>query len=107
MLTRGLGIPGRGEAWLAALPIPRAPGLGVLSFATKSGRGGTTGRAAGWPASGREPEGAPAAAADSGNPAGARDPSKRWRGVVIGRGGAGAPGRKPSPAPTELPDGNG
>ena len=102
MLTRGLGIPGRGEAWLAALPIAGPPALGVLSFANKSGRGGTTGRAAGWPASGR-------AAGDSGNPAGAgaRDPSGRCRGAIIGRGGAGAAGCKPAPAPTGLADGNG
>jgi hypothetical protein len=111
MLTRGLGIPGRGEAWLAALPVAGPPALGELSFATKSGRGGTTGRAAGWPASGRDPEGAPGpeAAGDSGNPAGtgARDPSGRCRGAIIGRGGAGAAGCKPAPAPTGLADGNG
>src|ERR1035437_7304404 len=67
MLTRGLGIPGRGEAWLGALPANEAPALGELNFATKSGRGGTTGRAAGWPANGRAPEGEAGARGDSGS----------------------------------------
>ena len=111
MLTRGLGIPGRGAAWLGALPANEAPALGELNFATKSGRGGTTGRAAGWPANGRAPEGPPGAGAawDSGSAveAGARDPSGRWRGPIAGRGSAGAAGRKPSAAPAELPVGNG
>src|ERR1035437_3811135 len=97
MLTRGLGIPGRGAAWLGALPANEAPALGELNFATKSGRGGTTGRAAGWPANGRAPEGPPGAeggagaAWDSESPveAGVRDPSGRWRGPIIGHGGTG------------------
>ena len=100
MLTRGLGIPGRGAAgWQRSPAGPAA--LGVLSLATKSGRGGTTGRAAGWPASGRPREGA----AERGGgraipgpaPRGAREPSGRWRGAIIGRC-AGAAGRKPSRA---------
>ena len=115
MLTRGLGIPGRGEAWLGALPINEAPALGVLNLATKSGRGGTTGRAAGWPASGRAPEDTPGAgggagaAWDSPSPveAGARETSGRWRGPIAGRGGAGAAGRKAPAGPAGLPVGNG
>ena len=111
MLTRGLGIPGRGAAWLAALAPAGAPALGVLSLATKSGRGGTTGRAAGWPARGRDPEGPPdaGAAGDSPSPveAGVRDPSGRGRGAIVGRGGTGVPGRKPSEGPTGPPAGNG
>ena len=111
MVTRGLGIPGRGAAWLAALPAAGAPGLGLLSLATKSGRGGTTGRAAGWPASGRDPEGAPvaedAAGAAKDSPLGPRETSGRWRGGIAGRGGAGVAGRNPSPAPAALPPGNG
>jgi hypothetical protein len=87
----------------------------MLSLATKSGLGGTTGRATGWPANGRAPEGAPdaegcaVAAGDSPSPveAGAREPSGRWRGVYIGRGCAGPGGRKPSEAPAGLPVGNG
>ena len=111
MLTRGLGIPGRGAAWLAALPAAEAPALGVLSLATKSGRGGTTGRAAGWPASGRAPEGA---AGRGGAAAGIlRARPQRARAIPRGAGaerspGAAAQGRRDAslrPLPQGFPSG--
>jgi hypothetical protein len=97
MLAAGLGIPGRGEAWPGVVTLAGAPGpaLGVLSFATRSGRGGTTGRAAGWPASARDNGAAGAAnAAEAGA-----------RGTATGR--CAAEEALAAPEPTGLPVGNG
>jgi hypothetical protein len=80
-------------------------GRGALSFAARSGRGGTTGRAAGWPARVRaEPGAVPAPVGGAGDVGGmtARLVSmgRDGRGITAGRAGElialGAPGRRAS-----------
>ena len=80
-------MPGRG--WTGAAGIE---GRGALSLAARSGRGGTTGRATGWPARGRCccGEGAPGVAETGRGACGVEG-----RSGAEGRGGAGdggAPG---------------
>ena len=109
VLGAAFGIPGRGATGAAGIM-----GRGAVNFATRSARGGTTGRAAGCPASGRETPGAvPLAAAGGavlapsalegdaapGVCAVGRGPSGRGRGATGGRWGiprasmdAGVPG---------------
>jgi hypothetical protein len=83
-------------------------GRGALSLAAKSGRGGTTGRAIGWPASVRaEPGADPPPGVTPGAGGGADGVAERFvskgrvgRGITPGRAGEliapGAPGRRPS-----------
>jgi len=78
-------------------------GRGALNLAARSGRGGTTGRATGWPAKVRaDPAGAtpePASGADGPAARGA-SMGRVGRGITAGRAGElialGAPGRRPS-----------
>src|SRR6266545_1841068 len=89
------GMPGLGAAG------PAAPGIiggrGWPSFIARSGRGGTTGRAAGCPARGRAAEGAPGDAV-AGRASGCLGGAGVARWTTAGRGAAGAPGRAPSGA---------
>src|SRR5438874_3400575 len=97
-----IGTPGRGETGGA----PMTGGLGWPSFATRSGRGGTTGRADGWPArpgrAGGRPAG-PGAVIDVGGlaPAGCGRGGAGRCGAMFGRGrlGPGLGARTPSLAP--------
>jgi hypothetical protein len=104
-------MPGRGAAGIAGIT-----GRGVPSLATRSARGGTTGRAAGCPASVRTPgadaepvdaDGKPADCADAAGAAPGRT-SGRGRWITCGRGdgpGMAAPGpevREPSADGAEL-----
>ncbi len=88
------GMPGRGAG---------APGTGGrVSFATRSGRGGTTGRSAGWPArfglaggrSGLPPSdcGDPGTFTDAGGPGGLGTGGRGAGALGIGMLGIGAPG---------------